>query len=135
VLLAEPGLVPAALTAVRPDDIAHPEARLLLQGLYDLQSAGESPTLDQLRLRLDAPLAEKALKLQDIGRHNPDREAWLLQILARFRERRTRPVKQELRNQLHAASDHQAALELLRQLQNRNTELGPDTSSVAGVSS
>jgi DNA primase len=136
VLLAEPALVPEAMARVRPADVAHPEARRLLQGLYDLQAAGEPPTLDQLRVRLeDAALAEKALKLQDLGRRNPDRGGWLRQILARFVERRTRPVRQELQNQLHAASDHSEALELLRQLQNRSVELGPDTSPVAGVRS
>jgi hypothetical protein len=37
-----------------------------------------------------------------------------------FRERRVRPAKEKLQSQLHAASDHAAALELFRQLQNRN---------------
>jgi len=123
------------MASVRPDEVAHPEARRLLEGLYQLHSAGEPPTLDQLRAHLDASLAEKALKLQDIGRRHPDREAWLRRLLARFEERRTRPVKQELQNRLHAASDHLAALELLRQLQNRTGELGPDASAVAGVRS
>jgi hypothetical protein len=54
-----------------------------------------------------------------MGRQHPDRAAWLRDILARFRERRALPGKQELQNQLQTASDHQTALELLRQLQNR----------------
>ena len=33
----------------------------------------------------------------------------------------------EMQNQLHAAPDHRAALEVLRQLQQRTSELGPDT--------
>jgi DNA primase len=121
-LLAEPAFVPEAMAAVHPADVAHPEARGVLQRLYDLQAAGEPPTLDQLRVRLDdALLAAELLELQDIGRRHPDdRGAWLRQVLARFEERRTRPVTQELQNQLHAASDHAEALELLRQLQNRN---------------
>ena len=43
----------------------------------------------------------------------------------------TVPKDQELRNQLQAA-DHSAALELLRRLQNRTSELGPDASSGGG---
>ena len=40
-------------------------------------------------------------------------------ILARFRQRRALPEKQELQNRLQAVSDHAQALELLRQLKNR----------------
>jgi len=129
ILLAEPALVPQALSEVPVEQMEHPGLRRLLQGLYDLHRAGQPPTLDLLRARLDSgPLAEHALKLQDVGRRHPDRAEWLAQLLARFRERRLRPVTQELHNQLHAASDHSKALELLRQLQNRNIELGPDAS-------
>jgi DNA primase len=133
VLLADPGLVPAAAAAVRPEEIEHPGLRRLLEGLYALHAEGEAPTLDLLRARLDSPhLQEKALQMQDVGRANPDRPAWLGQLLARFQERRARPVKQDLRNQLRAATasrDAAAALELLRRLQDRTSELGPDTSS------
>ncbi len=129
ILLADPTLVPQALGEVPAEQIDHPGLRRLLQGLYDLHRAGQPPTLDLLRARLESgPLAEHALKLQDVGRRHTDRAGWLNQLLARFRERRLRPVTQELHNQLHAASDHSAALELLRQLQNRNIELGPDAS-------
>jgi len=125
VLLAEANLIPQALGEVPPSQIEHPGLRRLLEGLYALHLAGQPATLDQLRVRLDsAPLAEHALKLQDVGRRNPDKAAWLGQILLRFRERRLRPEKEELQNQLHAASDHSTALELLRQLQNRNVAGG-----------
>jgi DNA primase len=143
VLLAEPALVPVAMAVVHPDEVAHPDARRLLAGLYQLQSEGEPPTVDGLRVRLDdAALVEGALKLQDIGRRHPEREAWLRRLLAHFEERRARPAKQELQNQLHAASDHAAALELLRQLQTKHVAGAggarpdePDTSSLTGVRS
>lgn len=119
VLLAEPAFVDRAATVVRPDDIAHPGLRKLLSGLYDLLAAGEPPTLDQLRPRLDSvALAAKALELQEIGRRHSDRRTWLSQILERFQERRRRPLTQELQTRLNAVRDPAAELELLRQLQN-----------------
>jgi len=118
VLLAEPALVDQAAAAVRPDEIAHPGLRKLLDGLYGLLTAGEPPTLDLLRPRLDSvPLAAKALELQTTGRMHSDRQTWLKQILARFQERKLRPVTQELQTQLNAVRDPAAELELLRQLQ------------------
>jgi hypothetical protein len=105
-----------------------------VDGLYALLAAGEPPTLDLLRPRLDnVHLAAKALQLQAIGRAIPDRAACLRQLLAFFQERRLKRVKQELHTQLNAARDPAAALELLRQLQNRNIELDPGPSSVAGA--
>jgi DNA primase len=121
VLLAEPDLVVQAAEAVRADEIAHPGLQRLLEGLYDLLKAGQPPTLDLLRPRLDSvPLAAKALVLQQTGRMHADRQAWLKQILARFQERRLQPVTQELQTRLNAVRDPAAARELLRQLQMRN---------------
>jgi DNA primase len=135
VLLAEPALVQAAQGALTPDEITHPGLRKLLEGLYALQDAGEPPTLDQLRPRLDnVPLAAKALELQDRGRANPDRPAWLRQLLHRFQERRLRRERQQLHDQLHAVSDHAQALELLRQLQHRHVDFNPG-SAVADTGS
>jgi DNA primase len=126
VLLAEPGLVPAAQAALSADEITHPGLRKLLEGLYALHRAGEPPTLDQLRPRLDsAPLAMKALQLQEIGRDNPDRLWTLRQLLKHFQERRLRQDRQELHDQLMAARDHEKALELLRQLKHRHTDSNP----------
>lgn len=120
VLLAEPELIPTAQEGVSPRDLEHPGLRLLLEGLYRLQAEGESADLDRLRPRIDNPrLMAKALELQEKGCGTADRVAWLDMLLARFRERRLLPEKQELQNQLHAASDHTEAVELLRQLQNR----------------
>jgi DNA primase len=122
VLLAEPALVEQAM-AVRPEEIQHPGLRKLLAGLYDLLAAGQLPTLDLLRPRLDpVALAAKALQLQQTGRMNPDRQACLRQLLARFQERRLRPVKKELQTQLNAADDPATFLELLRHLQNQSSQ-------------
>jgi DNA primase len=133
VLLANEALVPTAAAEVRPDEIRHPGLRRLLEGLYGLHAAGEPPTLDQLRAGLNGdPLAGHALHMQDVGRRHADPAGWLERILKTFRERRTRPVTQEIKTQLHAASDHEAALELLRRLQDRNMGLGPGAAPRAG---
>jgi DNA primase len=125
VLLAEPALVPAAKAEIHPTQVDHLGLRQLLEGLYRLQAEGVPPDLDRLRPRIDNPrLAAHALRMQEDGRRYADRPALLRDILARFRERRERPHKQELQNRLHAANDHTEAVELLRRLQNRMT--GPD---------
>jgi DNA primase len=128
VLLAEPGLVARAVAGVGVEEIEHPGLRRLLHGLYALHAAGEPATLDRLRADLDdMRLMGKAFELQEVGLDHPNREAWLGDLLAYFRQRRARTVKQELQSQLHAASDHAAARKLLERLQNRSSELGPDT--------
>jgi DNA primase len=145
VLLADPALVAKAAAVVWPAEIQHPGLRRLLEGLYALQAAGQPPTLDELRAGLEnTRLAEKALELQEVGLAHPNREVWLRELLAHFRGRRAKTMKQELQNQLHAANDHAAALELLRRLQKGtglddrreggfgSVELGPDPSSAGG---
>jgi DNA primase len=123
VLLADPALVPAAKAEIQPTHLDHLGLRQLLEGLYRLQAEGVTPDLDRLRPRIDNPrLAAHALGMQEVGRGMADRPALLQDILARFRERRERPRKQELQNQLHAASDHTEAVELLRRLQNRTDD-------------
>jgi DNA primase len=120
VLLADPALVPAAAAGVSPEEIRHPEVRRLVEALYRLQASGEVPDLDRLRLQIDdARLASYLLRLQEVGRLNVDRPAWLKSILAVFRGRRVLTETQELQNQLHAVSDHDKAVELFRLLQQR----------------
>src|SRR5262249_55985145 len=45
-LLADAALVARTAAAIRPEEIAHPGLRGLLEGLYGLLAAGEPPTLD-----------------------------------------------------------------------------------------
>jgi DNA primase len=133
VLLADPALVPHALAEVHPDEVAHPGLRRLYEGLARLHQAGKPATLDLLRADLDhVRLFERALQMQEVGRANPNRTIWLRQILDQFRLRRERTLKQELHNQLQAASDPAVALEILRRLQNRSIEQAPDTTSPDG---
>ncbi len=121
VLLSDETLVPAAAAAVPPEDVEHPGLRRLLEGLYALHAEGLPTTLDRLRERLEpGPLAERALVLHDVGGRHPDRAAWLERVLGVFRERRARPAKEKLQNELHAVRDHATALEYFRQLQNRD---------------
>ncbi len=119
VLLAEPELIAQAKTALTADQVVHPGLRRMLEGMYDLDTAGKRPDLDNLRPLLDNPrLAELALRWQEIGRMNDNRPAWLARILEEFRKRREKPVVRELHNRLQAATDHAQAVELLRRLQN-----------------
>lgn len=124
VLLAEPGLVSLAAAAVAPEQLEHPGLRRLLREMYALHAEGDVPDLDRLRERIDRPrLIETALQFQEVGRANPDRAAWLAQVLAEFDNRRVVREKQQLQTQLQSASDHTEAVELLRRLQ-RQSESG-----------
>jgi DNA primase len=128
VLLADPELVSVAAAEIKPDQLDHPGLRQLLDGLYHLLEEGEPPELDRLRARIDnRPLMDYAMGAQGIGKANADRRSCLEKLLAEFRRRQVEPVKQELQNQLQAASDHTEAVELLRQLQHRtvSSESGP----------
>jgi DNA primase len=119
-LLAEPALVPVAAEQLRPEMILQPTIRRLVERLYRLHAEGEPADLDQLRLQIDDPrMAERLLKLQDVGRMEPNRPVWLRLIVARFRQRQAQSETQELQNQLHAADTHDQALALLRRLQNQ----------------
>jgi DNA primase len=121
VLLADPQRVAETRNQVACLEINHPGLRRLLSGLYDLLDEGEVPDLDSLRLRIaDRPqLADYALRMQDVGRKHADRPAWLKQILDAFEARRTKHACRELQTKLSAASDHDAAVDLLRRLQQR----------------
>jgi DNA primase len=118
VLLAEPGLVPVAATEVAPEHLEHPGLRRLLTELYAAQAQGGMPDLDSVRSRLgdNPPLADYALRCHDVGRQIANRPEKLTHLLAEFRKRRLEPEKQDLQNQLHAATDHTEAVEILRRL-------------------
>ncbi len=120
VLLAEPALVPAAMDDIRPEQIEHPGVRLIVQTMYAVHDEGQVPDVELLRERIDnPPLIAYAFRARDIGMQERDRAAWLDQLRAEFRKRQARPRIDELRNQLHAAGDDAAAIDLLRQLQDQ----------------
>ena len=102
---------------MRPEEIEHPGLRRLLEGLYALLAEGEPPTLDQLRGRLDNPRWRNRLSnCRKSAGAIPTARPGCGSSSSTFAERRLPSPKQELHNQLHAAGDHAAALELLRQL-------------------
>jgi DNA primase len=119
VLLADPLLVPTAKLDVPANEIGHPGLRRLLDGLYSLYDEGLTPDLDTLRLRIadNAPLADFALRFQEVGLTHGDRPGWLRQIVERFQDRRRARQAKEVRGKLNATTDHDAALEHLKRLQ------------------
>src|SRR5262249_23639828 len=119
VLLAEPGLVPLAAAEVECEHIQHPGLRCILQGLYRLYREGEPLSVDQLRENLNDPELDRVvLRLQEVGSINTERRGWLQQVLGQIRNRNhVMPRRQDLKNQLVAANDHEKALDLLRRLQ------------------
>ena len=132
VLLADPELVAQAAPVIRAEEIAHPGLRALLEGLYALRAAGEPPTLDLLRPRLDNVHAGGESARTARRRPGHARPAGVPAAAPGLLSG-TPPqaVTQELHTQLNAVRDLAAELELLRQLQNRNVELGPGSSTVA----
>lgn len=125
VLLAEPELMPMAAAEVAPAQIQHPGLRTLYEGMLRLQQEGQVPDLDLLRPMIEnLELASYALRMQEAGRRAPDRPTWLGRILEVFRNRKVTPIIQELQNQLHAATSHDQAVDLLRRLQKPTEGLG-----------
>jgi DNA primase len=127
-LLADPGLVAEAYVDIRPEDLEHPGLQKLLAGLYHLQEMGERPEVDGLRALLDnPPLSAKALELQEVGRVVADRRRALRAVLDGFRDRKRGLLRRQLKDQLTAAPSHEAALDLLRELQARASGLDPQS--------
>jgi DNA primase len=126
-LLAEPTLVPGAMKDVTLDEISHPGIQQMVRALYNLQEEGDVPDFDGLRLRLEDPaLVQAAMELMDLGRASvAERATWLAQVVAAFRARRAHGVKQQLKSQLTAISDHETGVELLRRLQSQTVGTGP----------
>lgn len=125
VLLANPDLVFRARQDLSIDDLNHPGLRQIVSILFDLLDEKRTPDLDAVRARMgDSPIGSKLLDLADQGRRNPEPVTWYGNILERFNERKVKPVVRVLQDQLHAANDHETAMELLRKLQSRSVGSG-----------
>jgi DNA primase len=130
VLLAEPALVARARAGLAAEEVSHPGLRRLLEGLYALDAEGRPASLDELRVELDgSALLSKAFELRECGLDQPNREQCLSDLLAHFQRRRDKSLKQQLHSRLQATTDPEAALNLLRQLQHRTVDPGPDATS------
>jgi DNA primase len=115
ILLAESALVSKAAEEISLEEITHPGLNKLLSGLYQLRAQGEPPDLDGLRILVNHPtLIHKAMEMQEVGRTTPDRRQWLERILDGFRQKRTEQSKKQVRDQLSAVTDPEAAIEILR---------------------
>lgn len=125
VLLANPDLVFRAKQDLSIDDLNHPGLRQIVSILFDLLDEKQTPDLDAVRARMgDSPIGSRLLDLADQGRRNPEPVTWYGNILERFNERKVKPVVRVLQDQLHAANDHETAMELLRKLQSRSVGSG-----------
>lgn len=118
VLLAEPVLTAKVKAEITLEEINHPDVRRVLIEMFELLDNGVIPELDAIRPRLfDMPKVDGLLLLREVGLHTPDRIAWLDNIVKEFRQRRTAKTASELKGQLKSVDNHDAAMELLRKLQ------------------
>ena len=121
ILLADPALVAKASSEVALDEVEHPGLRKILECLYGLHAERLPADLDHLHGRLDNErLLDTALRLHDRGAMQDDRQSGYAKVLARFCEKRNARRQQELKNQVLAANDHDAAIELLARLKKPN---------------
>lgn len=120
VMLAEPALAATARAKVPAECVSHPDARRLLDELYDLVDRGEPADLDSLRVKLlDRPdLIPVAMRLEEIGRTLTDRSQWLDKVAGEFAARHHRSEKTVVKSEL-ATADFDRQLELLKQLTER----------------
>jgi hypothetical protein len=119
-LLADPSVVASVRQEIEPDQVEHPGLRLLVEELYRLQDEGHPPDLDHLRARIDnPPLLARARQLCERGQAKPSAQAYDRDVLSRFRQRRAARRKLELQNQLQAAGDDAAKVDILRQFQDQ----------------
>lgn len=122
-LLACPDLVARAKNEVPLDQWNHPGLKQVAEVLYALVDEGTKPEVDAVRIRMgDSPIASRLLRLADNGRHNQDPFDWYGKLLIRFNERASGPVVRSIKDKIHAAADHETALELLRNLQMKSVD-------------
>ena len=122
-LLADPEVVARAVNEVTLEEIEHPGLRKLADGLYGLRASGQPADLDHLRNVLDNErLLERALQMSDRGKESIDRLGAYERVKARFEERRHQRQNQEMKSRMLAAGDHEQALAILRELQNRTNQ-------------
>ncbi len=116
-LLADANLVARAIADGVCDKVEHPGLQKLLTALRRLHADGRPPDLDHLRNYIDNErLLEKALLMHDRGMAQPDPASAYAKVLERFREKQEAQRTQDLKTQVLATNDHDAAVALLAML-------------------
>ncbi|HVK10885.1 MAG TPA: DNA primase [Gemmataceae bacterium] len=129
-LLAEPGLVPQAYLAIRPEDLEHPGLQQLLATLYFLHDDGEAPNIDGLRERIDnEALIAWALDNQEVGLAVPDRGKWFQDIRARLLAEKKAMKRKQSMERLRLAKTDEDRQRILREIQ--DSDQGPDPTPAA----
>ena len=125
-LLGDPTMVGPCREKLPESEISHPGLRQIVAALYDLHRAGQTPDLDALRNRIAQPeLLRRAIDWRDIGREcSADRSVWLKRLLDVFETIRQSRQQQQWKGELRAVDDHDAAVSLLRKLQEK--QVGTD---------
>lgn len=121
VLLAYPELVNRARQEISPDDLSHPGLKQVVTVLYNLLDEQQLPDLDAVRARMgDSPIGSRLVDLADQGRRNLESVVWYCNILDRFNERKAKPAVKVIQDLVHAATDHETAIDLLKKLQSNS---------------
>lgn len=119
-LVSNPNWVAEAAERIEPSRFTHPVAKGVYESLLGLLRSGQAVTIDALRPTLSHQVHAMIMRLCDMGQSNPEPRIWFEGLLDGMSQRETRAkrahVKEELGRLAHAG-DHEAALEVLRRLQ------------------
>jgi DNA primase len=119
-LVSHPEWVEEAASSVEPACFTHPVAKGLYEALLGLLRTGQTPGPEGLRPTLSHQMYAMVLRLGDMGQSNPEPREWFEGLVDGMTRRNSRVksaiVREELGRLAHAG-DHEAALEVLRRLQ------------------
>lgn len=119
-LVSHPDWVEEAAPLVEPACFSHPVARGLYEALLGLLRSGQRPDPEGLRPTLSPQTHSMVLRLGDMGQSNPEPRKWfegLVEGITRQNTRVKSAIAREELGRLAHAGDHEAALEVLRRLQ------------------
>ncbi len=119
-LVSHPEWVEEAASSVEPACFTHPVVKGLYEALLGLLRTGQTPGPEGLRPTLSHQMYAMVLRLGDMGQSNPEPREWFEGLVDGMTRRNSRVksaiVREELGRLAHAG-DHEAALEVLRRLQ------------------
>ena len=120
VLFSHPEWVEETAALVDPRSLTHPIARGLYENLLGLVRSGSPVTMDALRPSLSPQAHALVLRLADMGQSNSEPRTWWDSLIAGLANRLSGEQGKLMREELGRLSlvgDHDAALEMLRKVQ------------------